>query len=108
MLGTNPTDFSFFVINSGINSFISRKDYLKECQIMMDKKNHPFLDHDSYLDCSKIYQIEIDSVKDQLVADSDPIKMSISADVKKSILDAVRKSKTLTPKEKEDIEGALH
>lgn len=74
----------------------------------MDKKNHPFLDHDSYLDCSKIYQIEIDSVKDQLVADSDPIKMSISADVKKSILDAVRKSKTLTPKEKEDIEGALH
>jgi len=107
LLGSNSPNFSFFVINSAINNFILHNNHLLECQVLIDKRNHPFLDHDSYLDCSKIYQIAIDSVKDQLVADSNPIKMSIRADIKRSILDAVRKSKTLTPKEKKDIEGAF-
>lgn len=107
LLGKNSIEFYFFVINSGINNFISSKDHLKECQVMIDKKNHPFLVHDSYVDCSKTYPIGIDSVKDQIVTDSDPIKASISADVKGSILEAVRRSKTLTRNEKEDIKGAF-
>lgn len=107
LLGKNSIEFYFFVINSEINNFISNKEYLKKCQVTIDKKNHPFLDRDSYIDCSKTYPIDINIVKDQLVDDSKQIKMSISADVKRVILDAVRKSKTLTSKEKKDIEGAF-
>jgi hypothetical protein len=41
-------------INSEINKHIFPTQKLKELHVLMPKEDNPFLDHDSYIDCSDI------------------------------------------------------
>lgn len=44
----------FLMINSEINTFKQSKQELLDAQVKIDQASHPFLDHDSYADCSKV------------------------------------------------------
>jgi mRNA-degrading endonuclease toxin of MazEF toxin-antitoxin module len=47
-----------FLVNTGVNKFISQRPYLLECQVVLSKSDYGFLFHDSYLDCTQIYAFE--------------------------------------------------
>src|SRR5690349_122232 len=42
------------VINSEINQFIRTRPALLRCQVRMHAAGHPFMDHDSHIDCSRV------------------------------------------------------
>lgn len=42
------------VINSEIGHFIRARLALLRCQVLMQAAEHDFMDHDSYIDCSRV------------------------------------------------------
>jgi hypothetical protein len=80
---TNPPKIKLFVvwgaeeslnkigvsfINSEIQSIKTAK--LKALQHPLLLKNNPFLDHNSFLDCSKIYEKDLQKVRDLFIGDT--------------------------------------
>ena len=55
-------------INSEITSI--RNPWLQALQYPLLSKNYPFLTHDSFLDCSQIYEKNLDAVRDKLTEDT--------------------------------------
>lgn len=98
---------SFFIINSEINQFKQNRPSLSQCQVKIDQVSHPFLDHDSYVDCSKVQTISFKDLSDQLTKSNDGFKNIISLEVKKAILVVVKNTKTLSQQEKIYIQNAL-
>ncbi len=98
----------FFVINSKLTDFIRRNEHLIRCQVAVDHKTHPFLQHESYINCTEAYEIGMDEIYRQLEADVNRIKSDITDSVRTQILAAVKLSKTLSPKHKSDILSALN
>jgi len=43
-----------FVINSRIHPFIEKQPVLLKCQVKLSASDYDFLDHDSFVDCSKV------------------------------------------------------
>lgn len=86
---------AFLVINSKIPSFIETKKHLRECQVLIDKASHDFLDHDSYVDCTKTYYEDTPEIFKELVADTGNLKGVVSDSVSNNILEALRNSPTI-------------
>src|SRR5450759_320835 len=87
---------AFLVINSKIPSFIVSKKHLCDCQVLIDKSSHDFLDHDSYVDCTKTYYEDTPEIFKELVADTGNLKGEVSDSVRKNILEALRNSPTIS------------
>ena len=51
-------------INSEINENVHYTDELKALQILFESNGRDYLDHDSYIDCSKIYPKKLEQIKD--------------------------------------------
>lgn len=49
--GTNPL---LFTINSKIHPYIASRPDLSKCQVSLRAMDYDFLDHDSYINCSKV------------------------------------------------------
>jgi len=47
-----------FLINSKIHPFIQRRPALLSCQISIKSSDYWFLDHDSYIDCSRLFECD--------------------------------------------------
>ena len=70
-----------FLINSAISNFIKKRPVLLNCQIPIKSSDYWFLDHDSYIDCSRIYPF------DELLLDSG--RGTISENIQQQIKQAV-------------------
>ena len=45
-----------FLINSRINPFITNRPYLLPCEVTIRTVTHPFLNHDSFVDCRDAFE----------------------------------------------------
>ena len=95
------------VINSVINNFKQSRPHLRECQVVIDQASHPFLEHDSFVDCSQSHYEDTNTLREQLLRDVTGIKDPVSVEVRGRIVQAVRTSFVLEKTEKQKLLDAL-
>ena len=59
------------VINTEINPNVLRTKELRDLQLPLKSHGRPYLDHDSYLDCSRIFERDIESIRNTIITDID-------------------------------------
>lgn len=90
----NKVAWGFF-INSNIPAFIARKPELERSQVQITVAEYRFLDHDSYIGCNALKDFFDWELRRHIA--------EISETTKTRILEAVKDSETLTPKQIEMI-----
>lgn len=72
MIGINEklARVGFLFINSQINPNIITTSHLQNLQFLMEAHDRPYIDHDSYLDCSRLYEDNFQRLKDNYVLDT--------------------------------------
>ena len=70
--GSNPL---LFIINSKIHPFIAEHPHLSKCQVMLKALDYPFLDHDSYINCSEVIEwFDNSQIRKQILGDISRIR----------------------------------
>lgn len=87
-------------INSEINPNIFKTEDLKSLHIPIDAKSHEFIDHDSFIDCSKIQERSYVEIKQLLSKDSECLKGIVSETTMKVISETISNAKTISAKQK--------
>ncbi len=96
------------VINSSIPPFVAKRQDLCKCQVQVNVSDHPFLRHDSYVNCAEVIrESEQPNMRRQLVKKVGRIKGKVSPIARRKILNAVRQARTLSRADKEAIRDAL-
>lgn len=108
ILNTQPLIGVFF-INSRIAPFISNRPELLSGQVEVLKSDLPFLDHDSWIDCSKItYNLDSVSVRAQIINDyQSTVKSPIPDSLRQTIVQVTSQQTTLNKAEKDLIKDNL-
>lgn len=97
-----------FRINSNINDFTANRPDLRACQVRVTISDYDFLDHDSYIDCSKVVDdFEEADIKEQLCGDIGRIKGELNSISKKKIVQVTQNARTISPRHKCLIAEAL-
>ncbi len=100
----------FLIINSEISAFISKRDHLRECQVVIHKEDHScFPKEYSYVDCSDVIdKFSLQDVIDQCVnQDMGRIKERITAEERNNIIAAIDKSETIVEIDKKRMLDCL-
>jgi|TARA_B110000902_G_scaffold72382_1_gene85515 hypothetical protein len=58
---------AYVVINSEVNLNVAYNSYLKSLHLKIDKKNHPFLKKDSFVNCSRLREFPNQTVVNFLI-----------------------------------------
>jgi hypothetical protein len=88
----------FFTINSAVPNFILKNANLLSTQILIKKSDHPFLEHDSFINCNEcINCISFDNIFKQIADDGTRIKGTISHNIRDQIIDTLSNSDTISP-----------
>jgi hypothetical protein len=96
------------LINSRLNPNVESDPARAGCHLRLNASDYPFLDHDSFLDCSKAYNLADDTeVAGQLVADLNRIKGEIRPDDRRHVIELVRSSHSLSPRIRKAIEAGM-
>ncbi len=90
-------DIAYVVINSKINLNIAYNSYLQSLHIKIDKANNPFLDKDSFVDCSKLREFSINNVIDFLTNNPERAVGNVSSNILKLIHTTITTAKTIEP-----------
>jgi len=90
-------NIAYVVINSEINSKVAYNSYLKSLHIKINKTNNPFLEKDSFVDCSKLREFSINNVVDFLTNNPERVVGNVSSDVLKLIHATITIAKTIEP-----------
>ena len=89
------------VINSAISKFVLTRPALLKCQVSMPCAAHPFMQHDSHVDCSRTHRFATVDVVSDLSSQTDWILGRITADMRDEIVGALKFSETLSAAEVE-------
>jgi hypothetical protein len=99
----------FFVINSNTNEYKQKRPHLLRQQLLLQQSHYPFLEHDSYVDCSKVRgdfsKAEIEGI---ISRESKRLLGMINEDAVADVLTTVNDSVTLEPRHKTKIINDLH
>lgn len=87
------------VINSEISAFLKARPAMLRCQVSMPATVHPFMSHDSHVDCSRARTYLTSSVVRELVAQPGWVLGSITTDLRDEIVAALKYSPTLSAAE---------
>lgn len=99
----------FFVINSEINEFKQDRRRLLEQQVLLEAAEYEYLDHDSYVDCSRVWdEFMFDEIKQALISDPGRILGHINSRSAGTIMTVVDDSSTLEPRQKELVISTLN
>ncbi|MBS9767987.1 MAG: hypothetical protein KGV44_10680 [Flavobacteriaceae bacterium] len=93
----SETDLAYVVINSVINDNVAYNDYLKSLHIKIDKEYHSFLERDSYVDCSKLREFQIQKVIDFLTQNPERAVGNVIEETLKQIHITITNAKTIAP-----------
>lgn len=55
-----------FLVNTGIRPFIQKHSYLLSSQVPISALDYQFLNYDSFIDCSNIYDFKVSELKQPL------------------------------------------
>ena len=84
------------VINSKIGAFLNARPDLLRCQVAMQVAAHPFMDHDSHIDCSRAHAFATDDVVRDLVGAPRWMLGAITGGLRDEMLAALKFSPTLS------------
>lgn len=90
-------DIAYVVINSEANPNVAYNSYLKSLHLKIDKANNPFLEKDSFVDCSKLREFSIDTVVEFLKKNPERAVGNVSSSVLKSIHITITTATTIEP-----------
>ncbi|MDO8813509.1 MAG: hypothetical protein Q7J38_15995 [Gallionella sp.] len=107
LVADDDPEYLTFIVNSEINSFITNRPHLLQCQVAIDVANHVFLDHDSHVACHEILPMKREDVIKTLMGDPSAIKGKVSPDIRSQIIAAVKFAKTIDKDKKNRIIAAL-
>ena len=85
------------VINSTINPIIANNPVILKCQVAIDANHHTFMDRDSHIDCSKVFQYTTDEVISSLEAMPDWILGDVKSGVRDQAVAAIKHSPLISP-----------
>jgi hypothetical protein len=85
------------VINSVVNPFIEARPALRRCQVLITAADHPFMQHDSYIDCRKVFRIPTNQVVAELLANSEWMLGTIHHQLREQVLAALKGSPMMRP-----------
>ena len=93
-----------FLINSNISTYIRSKPDLSNCQVKLEVGKNSFLDHDSYLDCSNVFDNFSDKdILDAIASSPDAVQGELSKKTTRLILKVVKGAKSISPRHKQLI-----
>ena len=85
-----------FVINTNRPKHVIGNNALEKCQIVLRKSDYPFLDHDSWLDCSEIIDsVSVTTLARELARKTAVYRDDISPRTRASISEAVANAHTI-------------
>ena len=87
-----------------INTDPLRNQCLRKEQMFLESKGRPYLDHDSYLDCSKIYERSIEKIKEVFKNDTSAYLNMMSEGDIMAAKAVISKSRIIPLKTKEKYE----
>lgn len=85
-----------FVINSEPGAFLTRRPALLKCQVKIDAVSHPFMNHDSHIDCSRVREYSLAEVLKQLQDEPSWVLGSVTESVRAEIAAAIKASPTIS------------
>ena len=112
---TNPPKIKIFVIlavtedtfcvgilyiNTDINVNLFPTPSLRALHNPLKAKDWEFLDHDSYLDCSQIYELSFDQLKEKFKTDSDCYLGELEGDDFEQSVELVKSARTISLRDK--------
>jgi hypothetical protein len=96
------------LINSRIHPLIEKDPRLKACQIMLDAKTYTFLNHDSFLNCTKLFDdLDTSKIIDHLLDNPDDYKGSLGESELVSVIEAINDTDTISEMDRGLIIEAL-
>ena|SRR5438105_1806114 len=90
-------DALFFIVSSKTNEYVARRPELNKCQVTIDARDHPFLDHDSKVACHEVWRFKREDVLDELCKDVQQHKGAVSRHVRDQIVAAAKAAITIDP-----------
>jgi hypothetical protein len=97
-----------FLVNSHIHPLVAHNPALRASQIDLRRAEYAFLDHDSYLNCSQVFDdFDIEEVVTHLVSHPNDFKGRLSANEIQEVMQAVAASVTLSEYDKNVILNSL-
>jgi hypothetical protein len=88
-----------FVINTAVSVFLQARPALLKCQVNMPVVDHPFMSHDSYVDCSRTRTYSTQEVISDLTSQPDWVLGEVSHALRAEMLAAIKFSPALSAKE---------
>jgi hypothetical protein len=85
------------VINTEINPIIQRDEARLRVQAQMTLSDHPFMTHDSHVDCGKLWTFETPEVLDELCSTPAWILGTMSEQLRDDMVTCLQTSSTLRP-----------
>ena len=95
---TDPEPHGFF-INSTINNFIKNRPYLLKCEPVINKLDHNFLSHSSYVDCRDALKFHPKDLTD--------FRGVLSIQAQKEVTDAIMACPVLSRKHKKRFKSNI-
>lgn len=95
------------VINSAIGKFIANRPELCRCQVALPAAGHPFMDHDSFVDCSKVMRYRTADVVSDLFERPDWVLGEVGEGVRHDMIAALKFSPIISPGEVATLCGRL-
>ena len=80
-----------------INTEIPRSPFIKSLQFSVKASENPFITHDSFIDCSQLYERDLVSLRNAFANDLGIYLGELSAKDLKAIALVVRRAKTISP-----------
>lgn len=96
-------NIGFVFINSKINKQIFHTKHLQDLHLHFIANNRHFLDHDSFVDCSKIYPIKRDVFKTKFLINTNIYLSQLSSSDISLIINTIRSAKTISIDEKKQF-----
>ncbi len=98
----------FFIINTDPTEYAKQTPRLRDQQIAIYKKSDPFMEHDSWIDCSAVYNnFALSEIVDALAGDMDRIKGAVSARTVLAVLEKITESEILERRHINQISSEL-
>lgn len=85
------------VINTKINSLITNRPSLLKCQVAIEPVGHPFMHHESHIDCSKVRKYPTADVVDGLTSKPEWVLGTINARLRDQVVAAIKCAPQLPP-----------
>ena len=96
------------VINSEVSRYYQKHSLLHSCQVLLQASEYHFLNHDSYVDCTKVVAGQVmREIRRLCLDDIGSIKGELNPDTKEKIRRAVRRAVGISEYHKKAIESAL-